>query len=139
MLLGYLTAEGAAARESLVGVPRCLRRTVMTATPTERFVSEALAPVAGTFDTGLMAAGGPGLPRAFVWRGKTLEIAAVVRTWQETGPCHHGSPEVYVRKHWFEVRTRGGNVLRLYFDRQPRGGRGAARWWLFSIDRSPDT
>jgi phosphoribosylglycinamide formyltransferase-1 len=108
----------------------------MTAISTERFVGEALAPVADTFDTGRMAAGGPGLPRAFVWRGETLEIAAVERTWQETGPCRHGSPEVYVRKHWFEVRARGGTVLRLYFDRRPRGGRGAARWWLFSI-RTP--
>lgn len=110
----------------------------MTAAATEHFVSEALTPVADTFDAGRMAVGEPGLPRAFVWRGETLEITAVVRTWRETGPCRHGSPEVYVRKHWFEATTRGGAVLRLYFDRQPRGGRGAARWWLFSIRSSTD-
>ena len=133
MLLKYLTAEGTAARDDSIGALAMPRGAAMTAAATERFVSEALAPVADTFDTGLMAAGGPGLPRAFVWRGETLEIAAVVRTWRETGPCRHGSPEVYVRKHWFEVTTRAGAVLRLYFDRQPRGGRGAARWWLFSI------
>jgi len=106
--------------------------------PPERLVSEPIEPLAGSFDTARMAAGGPGLPRAFVWRGETLEIAAVVRTWRETGPCRHGSPEVYVRKHWFEVTTRAGAVLRLYFDRQPRGGREAARWWLFSIRNTSD-
>jgi hypothetical protein len=111
----------------------------MAAEATERFVSEAIMPVADTFDTARMATGEPGLPRAFVWRGETLEIAAVLRSWRDTGPCRHGSPEVYVRKHWFEVTTRTGAALRLYFDRQPRGGPGAARWWLFSIGRSRDT
>jgi phosphoribosylglycinamide formyltransferase-1 len=106
---------------------------VMKARLLERFVSEPIEPLGGSFDTARMAVGGPGLPRAFAWRGETLEIATVVRTWRETGPCRHGSPEVYVRKHWFEVTTCAGAVLRLYFDRQPRGGRGAARWWLFSI------
>jgi phosphoribosylglycinamide formyltransferase-1 len=106
---------------------------VMKARLPERFVSEPIEPLGGSFDMARMAVGGPGLPRAFAWRGETLEIATVVRTWRETGPCRHGSPEVYVRKHWFEVTTCAGAVLRLYFDRQPRGGRGAARWWLFSI------
>jgi hypothetical protein len=27
--------------------------------------------------------------------------------------------------------------MKLYFERQPRGGRKAARWWLFSI-REPE-
>jgi phosphoribosylglycinamide formyltransferase-1 len=72
-----------------------------------------------------------------LWRGETLEVAAVLSSWRETGPCRHGSRELYVRKHWFEVATRTGATLRLYFDRQPRGRRGAARWWLFSL-RGPD-
>jgi hypothetical protein len=32
--------------------------------------------------------------------------------------------------------------MKLYFKRQPRGGRGGARWWLFSIrepEESPTT
>jgi hypothetical protein len=111
----------------------------MAADATERFVSEAIVPVADTFDTTRMAIGEPGLPRAFAWRGETLEIAAVLRTWRETGRCRHGSPEVYVRKHWFELTTRAGATLRLYFDRQARGGRGGARWWLFSIKTSDNT
>jgi len=105
----------------------------MTADPRERFVSEAIVPVAGTFDAGRMAAGEPGLPGAFRWRGRALEIATVLRSWRDTGPCRHGSRELYVRKHWYEAVTRDGATLKLYFDRQPRGGRVATRWWLYSI------
>lgn len=104
----------------------------------KRFVGDPIEPVADTCDAGRMAMGEPGLPRAFLWRGETLEIAAVLRCWRETGPCRHGSGERYVRKHWFEVVTRTGATLELYFDRQPRGRRGSARWWLFSQRAAPD-
>ena len=99
----------------------------------ERFVSEAISPVNGTADTARMAIGEPGLPSEFVWRGRTITVTSVLRTWRETGRCHHGSPEMYVRKHWYEVATASGNTMKLYFDRQPRGRRKGPRWWLFSI------
>jgi Domain of unknown function (DUF6504) len=99
----------------------------------ERFISEAIRPVAGTMDTTRMAAGEPGLPREFVWRGRTILITAVLRTWRETGPCHHGGPERYVRKHWYEVSTTSDGTMKLYFERQPRAGRKGPRWWLFSV------
>ena len=69
-------------------------------------VSDPIQPVASTIDPSAMAMGSPGLPREFAWRGEPLGIAAVLRTWRETGLCTHGSSESYVRKHWFEVRTR---------------------------------
>lgn len=100
----------------------------------ERFISEAIEPVAGSFDTGRMAAGEPGLPRGFIWRGKPFAVDAVLRTWRETGPCHHGSSEQYVRKHWYEVRLTTGAVARLYFERQARSrSETRRRWWLFSL------
>lgn len=98
----------------------------------ERFIGEAITPVAGSFAPAAMAAGEPGLPQAFVWRGRTVEVVAVLRRWHDTGPCSHGSGEMYVRKHWFEVATTAG-TLKLYFERQPRRGRAGRRWWLFSI------
>lgn len=101
----------------------------------QRFVSEPIRPVIETADAAAMATGEPGLPREFVWRGAPLAIARVLRSWRETGPCSHGSPEVYVRKHWYEVETASGRKARLYFDRQPR--RRGDRWWLFSIDPEP--
>jgi len=99
----------------------------------ERFVDEPLVPVSSTADTSLMAAGGPGLPRAFLWRGRKVEVAAVLRSWRESGKCRHGSGEMYARRHWFEVTTTGGATMKIYFDRQPRGGRKEPRWWLFTI------
>ncbi|MGH8264901.1 MAG: DUF6504 family protein [Steroidobacteraceae bacterium] len=102
-------------------------------TSSERLISEALIPDVDTCDTSRMASGGPGLPRAFSWRGKALGVKSVLRTWNDLGPCRNGSDERYVRKHWFEVLTDDGEVMKVYFDRQPRGGAKAPRWWLFSL------
>ena len=102
---------------------------------TERFVGEDLSPVIATCDTSRMAAGEPCLPREFIWRGQTVTILAVLRSWHETGQDHHGSHEQYLRKHWYEVETAAHGTLKIYFDRQPprRGRKGGSRWRLFSI------
>ena len=100
---------------------------------TEQFIGEAIRPDAETLDTSRMAAGGPGLPDVFRWKTRIIRIAKVVRAWRETGPCRHGSGEAYVRKHWFEVVTDAGQIMKIYFERQPRSGRNRTRWWLFSI------
>jgi hypothetical protein len=100
---------------------------------TERFVSEVIIPVIASCDTARMAAGEPGLPHEFVWRGQTIEILTVLRSWHETGKCSHGSPELYLRKHWYEVATTTNGTMRIYFDRQSRRGSKGGRWWLFSI------
>jgi hypothetical protein len=101
----------------------------------ERFVSEALQPLTAGSDTARMALGEPGLPREFLWKGETVRIVKVLRTWRDTGPCRHGSGEAYVRKHWFEVTSDTGARMKIYFERQARaGGRKAARWWLFSVE-----
>lgn len=105
----------------------------------ERFISEAIQPVIATFDTARMAAGEPGLPQEFAWRGRTFKVADVLRTWRDTGKCRHGSPELYVRKHWYEVVTTSRDTMKIYCDRQPRGGRHVARWWLFSISVPEDS
>ena len=104
----------------------------------QQFVSESIKPVVATANTSAMAAGGPGLPQEFVWRGQTLVVVRVLRTWRETGPCRHGSPESYVRKHWFEFETTSGQTATVYFERQSRGRRRTQRWWLFSIGGGDD-
>ena len=104
----------------------------------ERFVDEAIMPVAATYDTSRMAVGEPGLPREFLWRGQTIEVVAVLRTWRGTGKCRHGSPEMYVRKHWFEVVTAADGTMKIYFDRQARRGQKGPRWWLFSVRGSEE-
>ncbi len=101
-----------------------------------RFVSEEIKPVLSTIDSARMAIGEPGLAREFQWCERTIRIAEVLRTWRETGPCHHGSGEMYVRKHWFEVRTAEEQIMRIYFERQPRKGshKATQRWFLFSVE-----
>ena len=100
----------------------------------KRFVCEAIAPVAGTADMGAMVRGKPGLPKRFTWRGKEYAVAEVLEQWKETSPCHHGSAEQYVRKHWFRVRTADGAEMKLYFERQARSARERKRrWWLHTI------
>ncbi len=100
----------------------------------EDFVGAAIQPVRGTFDATRMSAGEPGLPRQFRYRSTTIQIARVLKTWRETGPCHHGSGERYVRKHWFEVLTDGGDRMKIYFLRQAGSQKTLSRWWLFTID-----
>ncbi len=102
----------------------------------EEFVGEAIQPVAGTMDAAAMSTGGPGLPRQFRWRRQTIQVARVLKTWRETGPCHHGSGEAYARKHWFEVVTDSGETMKIYFERQARSRKNTTRWWLFTVDRS---
>ena len=103
----------------------------------QQFVSESIKPVIESTDTNTATAGGPVLPHEFIWRKKTIIITSVIRTWHETGPCKHGSPEVYVRKHWYEVETSLNRKAKIYFERQPRGRKITRRWWLFSIE-NPD-
>ncbi len=103
---------------------------------TEQFISAAIQPVVDTFDTARMSAGEPGLPRQFRWKSQTIQIARVLKAWKETGPCHHGSGEKYVRKHWFEVLTDSGDTMKIYFERQPRSRKNKTRWWLFTIEKS---
>jgi hypothetical protein len=99
----------------------------------EEFISASIQPVGETFDTARMSAGGPGLPRQFRWKSQTIHIEKVLKTWKDTGPCHHGSGEAYVRKHWFEVLTDAGDTMKIYFERQPRSRKGKNRWWLYTI------
>ncbi len=102
--------------------------------PGWRFVSEPVEPEPGRFAAGPMAAGAPGLPLRFRWRGEAHEVARVLAAFRETGPCRHGSGERYARRHVYRVLTAGGLEMQLYFERQPRGRGGAKRrWWLARV------
>lgn len=101
----------------------------------EKFISEPIEPITSAMDISGMAIGEPGLPLEFIWRGKTVRIVEIRRRWKDTGPCRHGSGERYVRKHWYEVATASDGIMKIYFERQPKGGRKFARWWLFTINR----
>jgi hypothetical protein len=99
----------------------------------EHFIGASIQPVEGTIDSAHMSSGEPGLPREFRWNDECLRIDRVLRTWRETGDCHHGSGERYVRKHWFEVVTDSGHRMKIYFQRQGRPGQKKDRWRLYTV------
>jgi len=94
----------------------------MNAEQAERFVSEAIEPVADTFDTSRMATGEPGLPGRSSGAGDPPDRGRPAHLARD-GSVPHGSPESYVRKHWFEVTTRAGATLKVY----STGSRAGAR------------
>lgn len=102
--------------------------------PDERFISESLEPLYSV-ESGLQApAGEPVLPGAFRWRGGALPVLRLLESGRGLGPCTHGSGEMYVRRHWYRIETSGGRIMRIYFERRPRGrGRKTRRWWLYAI------
>jgi hypothetical protein len=101
----------------------------------ESFVGEPVTPKPGTFDTAMMATGIPGLPHQFTWKGTEYAVAAVIETWKTLGPCTSGADEMYVRRHWYKIKTTTGEVMTLYCDRHaPRGkSKTKGRWVLYSI------
>jgi phosphoribosylglycinamide formyltransferase-1 len=99
------------------------------------FVCEPIVPVPGSGDSAGASRGEPGLPHAFDWQGRRYRLAGVVRAWKTSGPCRHGSGEMYLRRHWYRVLTDPPAIMTLYCDRQARTpGRPKARWWLYTIE-----
>jgi hypothetical protein len=90
------------------------------------FVGEAIDADVGTMNPELIAQGEPAPPRAFSWRGKRYEVETVTKTWK-SHKTDRG--DKYVDRHWFEILTRDGETMRLYFDRRPKT---LKRWFLFS-------
>ncbi len=99
--------------------------------PTEQFVSELIVPVAGTFDARTIGRGGPGLAGRFVWRGDEYAVDEVLAVWKTSSPDTTG--EVYLRRHWWEVRTDSGHVMKLYFERQKNRKNAKARWFVYTV------
>jgi phosphoribosylglycinamide formyltransferase-1 len=98
----------------------------------ETFIGEAITPEDMSFSVSPMAAGKPGLPRTFSWKGRRFSVLQVLEEWKEAGDCRHGSGERYVRKHWFRVRTTEELEMKIYFERQGRSS-GGSRWRLYSM------
>lgn len=103
----------------------------------EQLVSEPIQGLDPLIDTAALARGEPSLPRRFRWRQREYEVAGVIGKWKSTGPCRSGSPEKYVRKHWWKIRTESGEIMKLYFDRQPKTP-GDMKWYLYSIELSAE-
>ncbi|HEY7117892.1 MAG TPA: DUF6504 family protein [Tepidisphaeraceae bacterium] len=99
----------------------------------EEFVSEAIEPVAGSFEASAMARGEAGAPRAFAWRGNSYVVARMLGAWKSSS-ADRG--EMYLRRHWYRVETESGERMTIYCERQARSAKAAKkRWWLYSVER----
>jgi len=104
----------------------------VTDQPTEQFVSEPITPVPGTFDSRTMGQGEPGLPQRFTWRDDEYTVNEVLAVWKTSGLDSTGS-EVYLRRHWWELRTVSGHIMKVYFERQKNRKNAKARWFLYTV------
>ena len=102
----------------------------------EEFVSELITPQRGTFDTGAMGAGLPGLPAGFEWRGESRRIVALLEEWKQSAPeGGRAGGERYLRRHYFRLRMSDEAVWTVYFLRQtPRSGSPKKRWFLYAVE-----
>ncbi|NOT02318.1 MAG: cytoplasmic protein [Phycisphaerales bacterium] len=105
------------------------------------FVSEAIRPAGGGFDTSAMGRGEPGLPNAFVWRDRTYTIESCVARWKESqrtgGPA---DGQIYLRRHCYRLRMNDGTEWEVYFTRQPSStGSARTRWFLLSVVHQNDS
>jgi hypothetical protein len=100
----------------------------------QKFVSEPLDPVAGSFDPHVMSQGEPALPPGFFWRGQPLRVKSVLRTWRG---LKEDRGDIYLKRHYFELQLEDGRVAVVYFMRQPHrhAGVGDKRWWLYTISQ----
>ncbi len=103
----------------------------MSAFPPEQFISEPITPVPGAFDPRGIAQGEPGMPARFVWRGEEYRVDEVLAVWKTSGPEATG--EVYLRRHWWELRTTTGLVMKIYFERQKNRKNAKDRWFVYTV------
>ncbi len=101
----------------------------------ERLISEPVAAVPGSHNASSMAAGEPGVPLAFVWRGTEYRVSRVLASDKTLRPCRNGSGESYVDKHLHTVETDSGEIMTLY---RKRTGSAQDAWILYTT-RSKET
>ena len=97
---------------------------------TEKLISEPVTPVAGSFNAAAMATGSPGVPMAFVWRGREYRVARIMAERKTLRGCRNGSGEKYIDKHIFTVKAESGETMTLY---RARTGSKDDSWVLYTI------
>ncbi|MGH2537953.1 MAG: DUF6504 family protein [Candidatus Promineifilaceae bacterium] len=116
----------------------------MDSLPAEgRFIGE---PIEVEFDRPPALEKKPGCPDRFVWREERFEVEALLDEWhdyrrrgrmaQNMRPAHAAAAEQRgswgVGRDFYRLRTAGGRVFELYYDRAPQGiDRRKGAWFLF--------
>lgn len=107
-----------------------------------RFIGE---PIEVSFDRPPALEKKPGCPDGFTWRGAAFRIIEKLSEWHDYArrgrmarnmkpehlvvAAHRGSWGV--GRDYFQVRTEGGRIFELYYDRAPKdAGRRKGAWFL---------
>jgi len=101
------------------------------------FISESMTPLFKGQSVQSHVPGEPVLPDGFMWREKEYWIESVLKAWKESGPCRSGASELYLRKHWYQVRMTDHTEMEVYFERQARSTKQRKqRWWLYTVEKA---
>lgn len=88
----------------------------------------------------------PPLPRSFTWNGERLEIVELLAEWHRYGRSEirtQGGRPPYAQRSgrtqgswgvgraYFRVRTAGGRLFDLYYDRAPKKQQRSGSWFLW--------
>ncbi len=108
-----------------------------------RFIAE---PVEVEFNKPPMLEKKPGCPDRFFWQGKTFEVVEKLTEWhdyrrrgrmgQNMRPANAAIAEQRgswgVGRDYFRVRTDGGRIFEMYYDRAPKDAdRRKGAWFLY--------
>ncbi len=105
--------------------------------PEDEFIDEPLKPLRGSGDAAMAARGEPGLPQRFTWRKREYRVVGVIEKWKTSGRCRHGSPEMYLRRHWYRIQTEPHAIMAVYCDRQAKDRKHPkARWWVYTVQKN---
>lgn len=111
--------------------------------PEMRFIDD---PIEALFDAPPLYEKSPGCPNGFVWNGETFRVLDLLAEWKDFRrrgrmsnnmiPAHLSRAERIgswgVGRFFFRVRTEGGRIFDIYFDRAPMdAGDRKGRWVLF--------
>ena len=111
--------------------------------PTMRFIDE---PIEAIFDSPPMLEKSPPCPQGFTWQSQTFRIVELLAEWKDFRrrgrmgrnmiPPHLSRAERIgswgVGRFFFRVRTDGGRIFEIYFDRAPAdAGNRKGSWVLF--------
>ena len=100
------------------------------------FISESMTPLFKGQANQSYVPGEPVLPQGFMWRDKAYWVESVVKAWKESGPCRSGASELYLRKHWYQLRMTDHTEMEIYFERQARSSKQRKqRWWLYTLKK----
>ena len=119
--------------------------------PTMRFIDE---PIEVQFDSPPLLEKSPPCPQGFIWQSQTFRIVELLAEWKDFRrrgrmgrnmiPPHLSRAERIgswgVGRFFFRVRTEGGRIFEIYFDRAPAdAGNRKGSWVLFGERLSDNT